>query len=78
MCKCFHFLEESQLALEELKLKFTSIDDEGVNTLVNVLTKHLNPVWLLDLKGNNSITTNGWCAFATVLLPFSKNTETGG
>ncbi|KAL3756918.1 hypothetical protein ACHAWU_005922 [Discostella pseudostelligera] len=71
---CFRALLGSQSALEEIKFVCNDeMDDEGANLLVNLLSKHMSTVRLLDVQHNTSITTNGWRAFTDVLLPTSKS-----
>jgi hypothetical protein len=71
---CFRMLG-SQSALEEKKFVCNDggIDDEGANLLVNLLSKQMSTVRLLDVQFNTFISTDGWRAFTDVLLLTSKS-----
>ena len=70
---CFRHLEGSQSALEELTFISNNIDDEGANILANLLSRHMSTVRLLVIRYCDSITADGWRAFADVLLPNSSS-----
>jgi hypothetical protein len=70
---CFQVLVGSQCAIEELGLGYNNIDDEGASMLVNLVSNHMSTVRIVDIEGNESITSSGWREFANVLLPTSKS-----
>jgi hypothetical protein len=70
---CFRLLADSQSALERLYFDCCEIDDEGATILVDVLSKHLSTVRILDIRFNPPITAVGWRAFTELLSPSSKS-----
>lgn len=70
---CFQVLVGSQCAIEELLLGNNYIDDEGASLLVDLLSKHMSTVRILDISYNYPMTSNGCREFAKVLLPTSKS-----
>lgn len=70
---CFRQLTGSQSALEELYFDLCALDDEGANILVNLLSRHLRKVRLLDIRYNYPNLASGWRAFADVLHPNSTS-----
>ena len=70
---CFRQLTGSQSALEELYFDSCYIDDEGVNILVNLLSRQMDTVRRLDIQYNRFITADGWRLLADVLLPNSTS-----
>lgn len=61
----FRILQNSNLALEELKLDNNSIDDVGVRAMVIALAD-ISSLSSLSLSSNRSITSRGWRSISTL------------
>ena len=61
----FGILQNSSLVLEELDLSDNSIDDIGVEAMVNVLADS-SSLSSLSLSSNRSITSRGWRSMSTL------------
>ncbi len=68
----FRLLLDSKSSLETLNLKDSDIDDEGASILIKLLGNDFS-LTSLSLGGNDSLTIDGWCAFARLLLPSSSS-----
>ena len=66
--ECFRLWTGRTTPLVSLDLSYNSIDDAGAAMLTNILGK-MSTLSSLDLSGNRSMSSTGWCAFADLLKP---------
>jgi hypothetical protein len=68
--ECFRLLTGRTTPLVSLDLSYNNIDDAGAAMLTNILGK-MSTLSSLDLSGNRSMSSVGWCAFADLLKPIA-------
>jgi hypothetical protein len=66
--ECFRLWTGRTTALVSLDLSYNSIDDAGAAMLSNIIGK-MSTLLSLNLSGNRSMSSVGWCALADLLKP---------